>query len=97
MRIALSPQLREEAMPTVFKQGDKLTIDGVEYDFSPLGEGAVLPMGAVDCEWVTGSVTRAEGEIELTLILPHGVDASEAVRFPASLVDPPDGAIVFPA
>jgi len=95
MKINLSPQRRDDTL-TVIKQGDVLTINGAEYDFTDLPDGGTLPADAVDSEFVIGSVDRVNGEIELTLLLPHGPNASEAARFPQPIVDPADGEVELP-
>jgi len=95
MKINLSPQRRDDTL-SVFKQGDVLTINGTDYDFSQLPDGGTLPADAVDCEYVIGSVDRVNGELELTLLLPHGPNASEAARFPEPIIDPADGEVELP-
>ena len=95
MHITLTPQRRDDTL-TVIKQGDALTINGTAYDFSQLPDGGTLPAEAVDCEFVIGSVDRVNGELELTLLLPHGVNASEAARFPQLIIDPADGKVELP-
>ena len=95
MNIKLSPQRRDDTL-TVSKRGDTLTINGTEYDFSQLPDGGTLPADAVDSEFVIGSVDRVNGELELTLLLPHGANASEAARFPEPIIDPPDGEVELP-
>lgn len=95
MKIYLSPQRRDDTL-TVTKHGDVLTINGTEYDFSQLSDGGTLPADAVDSEYVIGSVDRVDGEIELTLLFPHGPNASEAARFPEPIIDPSDGEVELP-
>ena len=95
MNITLSPQRRDDTL-TVTKQGDTLTINGTAYDFSQLPDGGTLPADAVDSEFVIGSVDRVNGELELTLLLPHGANASEAARFPEPIIDPADGELELP-
>ena len=95
MKINLSPQRRDDTL-TVTKQGDTLTINGKEYDFSQLPDGGTLPADAVDCEYIIGSVDRVDGELELTLLLPHGANASEAARFPEPIINPADGELELP-
>ena len=95
MKINLSPQRREDTL-TVSRQGDTLTINGTEYDFSQLPDGGTLPAEAVDCEFAIGSVDRVNGELELTLLLPHGSNASEAARFPEHIINPADGEVELP-
>jgi len=96
MTINISPQRRDDTL-SVTKSGDVLTINGVEFDFSRVPEGGVLPQDAVDCPWLASDVERVDGELVLTLLLPHGANASEAARFPQPLVDVPDGEVEFPA
>jgi hypothetical protein len=95
MKITLSPQRRDETLH-VTKTGEALTINGVEYDFSVVPDGAILPRDAVDCIWLASDVERISGSLHLTLLLPHGVDASEAARFPAPLINPADGPLELP-
>lgn len=96
MQINLSPQLSDATL-TVVKAGDVLTINGEAFDFSVIPEGATLPASAVACEFVTDEVTRTDGVLSVTLLLPHGSNPSPAVAFPAPLVNPPDGPLVLPA
>ena len=95
MKINLSPQRRDDTL-TVIKQGYTLTINGTAYDFSQLPDGGTLPADAVDCEFVIGSVSRVNGELELTLLLPHGANASAAARFPKPIINPADGELELP-
>jgi len=95
MKLILSPQRRDGTL-TVIKQGDILTINGAEYDFTSLPDDGTLPAEAVDSEYVIGSVERVNGELELTLLLPHGPNASEAARFPEPIIDPADGEVELP-
>ena len=95
MKITLSPQRREDTLE-VIKSGDILTINGTDYDFSVIPEGATLPQGAVDCEWLASDVERIDGTLHLTLLLPNAAQASYAARFPTPLLDPADGLLELP-
>lgn len=95
MIIKLSPQRRDDEL-TVSKRSDVLTINGERFDFRELPEGAVLPASAVDCEFVVGDITRINGELTLTLLLPCGPEASPAANYPADFVNPPDGNVSLP-
>lgn len=95
MKINLSPQRRDDTL-TVIKQNDTLTINGTAYDFNQLPDGALLPADAVDCEFIVNSVNRINGQLELTLLLPHSANASEAARFPQPIIDPDDGELELP-
>ena len=95
MLINLSPQRREDIL-TISKTGDVLTINGVPYDFSQLPNGATLPREAIGCEFIISDVSRINGEIELTILLPHGANASHEARFPEPITMTTDGQVVLP-
>lgn len=83
MKIKLSP-INHETRLYAFVNGDVLTLNGIELDFSPLGEGGVLPAAAIDSPWIASDVTRTDGEISLTLRVPHGANAPRETLFPAA-------------
>ena len=95
MIIKLQPQ-RSDASLKVSKRSDVLTINGERYDFRGLPEGAVLPSSAVECDFVVGDVTRLNGDLIVTLLLPCGPEASDAANFPFDIVSPPDGNVSLP-
>lgn len=95
MRINLAPQRRDGTL-SVLKAGDVLTINGEVFDFSAIPDGADLPGDAVACEFVVGTVSRITGDLNLTLIVPHGPNPSQQVAFPSALINPPDGALALP-
>ena len=95
MIITLSPQRRDDTLDA-YKQGDKLTINGTEYDFSQVPDGATLPSDAIDCDYIVGDVDRIDGVLHITLLLPLKVDASEIARFPEPIENPVDGALELP-
>lgn len=95
MRISFSPQRRDDAL-SVSKVGDALTINGTTFDFGALSEGGTIPAGAIPCEWVVGPVERIDGELHLTLILPHGPNPHHAVTHPQSVTVAGDGQINLP-
>lgn len=105
MKINLSPQRRDDTL-IANKQGDKLTINGTEYDFTTLPEGATLPLYSrlengnvvrnIDCEWIASDVQRINGELNFTLLFPINAEASKAARFPKPIIDPADGALELP-
>ena len=95
MKINLSPQVRADSLE-VTKTGDKLTINGEPFDFTPIAEGGVLPAAAVDCEFITGDVRRQDGELQLTLLLPIAWDAPESCAFPQPILKPADGRVPLP-
>ncbi|SOE48116.1 hypothetical protein [Orrella dioscoreae] len=95
MNIHLTPQLSDRQV-TVERDGDALTIDGRRFDFSGVTEGATLPESAIDCDVILGPVERIDGVLHVTLLLPHGAEASQAARFPAPINNPPNGPVEFP-
>ena len=95
MIINLSPQRRDDTI-TVIKTGDTITINGVAFDFSQLPEGATLPASAVDSEFFCGPVSRVGGELELTLLLPHGPNPSQAQAWPETITMTDDGDVPLP-
>lgn len=96
MHITFIPQRRSDTV-SVAKSGDVLTIGGKSFDFTSLPDGATIPTGVVPSDWITGPVEREDGNLRLSLILPHGANPSQEVAFPAPLIDPPDGELTFPA
>lgn len=95
MLINLSP-IRDDRTLEVSKVGDALTINGIPYDFTQLPDGATLPNEAIGCEWIVSDVHRVNGQIELTILLPHGADASHEARFPQPINMTNDGQVVLP-
>ncbi|MDO8882906.1 hypothetical protein [Pseudotabrizicola sp.] len=95
MKLTLSP-VRMDVPLTASVVGDVLTLNGEDFDFSPLPEGAVLPRDAVDCEWLASDVTRHAGRLEMTLILPHGANAPSDTLFPTPLDVEADGVLELP-
>lgn len=95
MIIWLSPQRRDDSL-SVVKRGDALLLNGQEFDFSELPEGATLPASAVDSAYFAGPVERVGGELRLTLLLPHGAAPSDAVAFPEPIAVANDGPVELP-
>lgn len=95
MLINLSP-IRSGRTLEIYKTGDTLTINGIPYDFTQLPDGATLPNEAIGCEFILSDVHRVNGEIELTILLPHGANASESARFPTLITMTTDGQVVLP-
>jgi hypothetical protein len=97
LHISFVPQ-RFDATLTVSKAGDVLTINGEQFDFSSLPDGATIPAGEVPSDWISKlhPVERVSGELHLTLILPHGPNPSAAVAFPQPITVIEDGPIAIP-
>jgi hypothetical protein len=95
MIISLSPQRRNDTL-TVTKSGDVLTINGEDFDFTDLPDGETIPAGVVPCEFITGPVMRIDGDLHLTVILPHSANPPSSVTHPDPIIDPDDGPIPLP-
>ena len=94
MFINLSPVRSDEPL-TLEVSGDTLLINVVPFDFSPLPEGAILPVAAIDSTWIAEDVKRVDGVIHVSIMLPHADDASEAARFPQPITAA-DGPVELP-
>jgi hypothetical protein len=92
MHLSFSP-VRMDAELTLHRDGETLTVNGRRLELSDLPEGGRL---APACDWLASDITREGGALRLTLILPHGPWAPEATRFPAPVIDPPDGPVALP-
>ena len=95
MKIFLSPQRRDDTL-NVVRRGDLLVVNDEPFDFSAVGEGDILPRSAIESEWFAGDVTRVNGELELTLILPNPANFSQALAFPAPITVTKNGLVVLP-
>lgn len=95
MHITLSPVRLDETLAATMA-GDVLTLNGVEFDFGPLPEGATLPAEAIASDWIVGPVSRIDGELHLALRLPHGPSPSHAVAFPELIHVTVDGPVPLP-
>ena len=87
MQIKFSPVLSSQTL-SLSRAGDVLTINGLRYDLSQIGDGDSLPApNLVICE----PITKAGGVISVTVTLPHPHNAPHNVRFPepVTLVDGP--------
>ncbi|MCL6285252.1 hypothetical protein M3P21_17120 [Ruegeria sp. 2012CJ41-6] len=95
MYITFTPVRRHDRL-TIEKSGDVLTINGEDFDFSPIPEGATLPRTAVTCDWLASDVERHDGHIHLTLCLPHGPSAPSETLFPVPVRMTGDGQVPLP-
>jgi hypothetical protein len=94
MHISFSPVRSDERLDLAV-DGDVLTVNGEGVDFSPVDEGDTLPREAVPVEWLCSDVERINGDLHLTVILPHGPVAPPETLFPASVVVT-DGPVPLP-
>lgn len=95
MIINLSP-VRMDELLTVEKVGETLRLNGELFDFSALDDGSTLPAEAISSKWVCSPVERVDGNLIVTLLMPHGAEAGERSRFPVALVNPADGRLLLP-
>lgn len=97
MIINLISQSSNETIVTS-KSGDTLTINGIDYDLSPIPDGATLPNAeqATGCKWLCGDIERVNGEIQLTLIHPCPDNAAPEMLMQTQLVLTEDGTIKLP-
>lgn len=95
MHIKLSPQ-RSDNRLSLERDNDTLIINGESFDFSELPEGATLPRDAIESDVIVSDVERIDGEIHLTVLLPHGANAPEETRFPEPIKVSEDGVITLP-
>lgn len=95
MHINLFPVRLDEPM-LLDREGDVLYVNGEAFDFGQLLEGATLPRKAVLSDWFPGEVNRIDGELHLTLRLPHGPNAPESTRFPVPIEVLEDGPVELP-
>lgn len=98
MYISFSPVLADdEKRLSLEKTGDRLRINGELFNFNSLPDGATIPAGVIPCDYIIGPVERVDGEIHITLLLPHSMQPSKAQAFPEPLDDVPDGVVDIPA
>lgn len=95
MKIKFSPVRADEKL-LVAVAGDSIALNGEVFDFSQLPEGATLPAAAIDSRHFAGPVERINGELHLTLRLPHGPNPSREVAFPDPVHVTEDGPIALP-
>ena len=85
MKINFNPQ-RSDADLIVSVSGDIVVINGDAFDFSAIPDGATLTSSAVSGSNFSGDISRINGEIELSVILPHKENAPTSITFPASVL-----------
>lgn len=95
MNITLSP-VRVDAELSIVIKGETIIVNGEAFDFSPLLEGATLPGSAILSEWFTGDAERKNGNLSVTIRLPHGANAPEKTRFPTPLEIDANGPVELP-
>lgn len=92
LTITFAPVRRDETL-TLERRGDCLVANGVSHDLSALAEaGEDTPAEG----WVLAARRDDDGGLHAVVVLPHGADAPEALRFPAPLSVEADGAVALP-
>ena len=97
MKISFLPQRRPETLTLEKTSGNRLRINGELFNFNPLEDGDTIPEGSIPCDWIVGPVERINGEVCLTVILPHSPNPSRAVAFPEPIIVSDDGPITVPS
>lgn len=96
MRISFSPQ-RSDAPLELIVNGSKLIINGDILDFSDLPEGGSYPVDAIDNDLIGGAVSRINGEIHATVILPYNLsNPPQSVVFPLPVTVTTNGRVPLP-
>jgi hypothetical protein len=85
MKINLSPQRRDDPVPTVSVKGTTLKINDDELNLSEIPNGATLNNAEEVHPLLTGTIENRNGQYELTMILPHGSDPIQAQAFPEAI------------
>lgn len=94
-KISLSPQYSENTLE-LEKSGSILKINGIPYDFSSLNDGDEIPADAIDNDVIVGSITKDNGVVNLTILMPYNdIDAPEHIRFPQPVLLAEDGELFF--
>ncbi|KRW62324.1 hypothetical protein AO726_02565 [Pseudomonas sp. TTU2014-080ASC] len=70
--------------------GDTITVNGITHSLLGLVE-------LVENELLLPDFIVAATDDSVTLLLPYWGEASEAVRFPVPIIDPPDGPLALPS
>ena len=96
MNISFSPVRMDATLTLEKSSGDRLRINGELFNFNAMNDGDVIPAGAVPSNWIVGPVEKVDGQVSITLILPHGSNPSGAVAFPDPIIVSEDGPIEVP-
>ena len=88
MKIKFTPIRMDEQLTASVVNADKIILNGEELDFTPLLEGETIESSDVGNKWVSGTVSRTDGELYITLVVPHGHNAPYETRFPTAFETP---------
>jgi len=96
MRISFSPQDSDATLELVVN-GSKLIINGDILDFSDLPDGGSYPVDAIENDLIGGAVSRINGEIHATVVLPYKLsNPPHAVVFPMPVTVTANGRVPLP-
>lgn len=93
--ITLSP-IRADFDLHLEREGEILVINGQRIDCTALADGQSIEALGLSCEPLVTDIVAEGAALHLTVLLPHGPDAGEAVLFPAPLVLSEDGPAQLP-
>ncbi len=98
MKIKFTPIRMDEQLTASVIDADKIILNGEELDFSPLLDGETIEAIDVGNKWVSGTVSRTDGELYITLVVPHGHNAPHSTRFPSEdYLSVDEGTVPVPA
>lgn len=96
MRISFSPQYSQSELELIVN-GSKLVVNGDILDFSDLPDGARYPAEAIDNDMISGGVSRINGAIHVTVILPYNLSIPpRSVTFPEPITVSVNGRVALP-
>jgi hypothetical protein len=95
MLITLLPVRGDEPLK-IDKLASALIVNGETFDFAFMNEGDTLSRAAVSGDWLASDVTLIDGELRMSVVFPHGRNASNASLFPDPITVTQDGAIALP-
>lgn len=87
-----------DLLKTLNVEGYKLTVNGKEFDFSPLEKGYELSLEAIGSELFTDkAVMSTDGVLSITLLMPYDeATATDAIRFPVPVTVTAAGPVDIP-
>lgn len=87
-----------ELLKTLNVEGYKLTVNGEEFDFSPLEKGYELSPEAIGSKlFADKAVMSADGVLSITLLMPYDeATATDAIRFPEPVTVTAAGPVDIP-
>ncbi|MHB2265797.1 hypothetical protein [Aliihoeflea sp. PC F10.4] len=99
MRITFSPAWNDTALTLEKTSGDRLRINGELLNFNGLNDGDVIPYEHASAhlhDWLVGPIEKVDGEVRLTVLLPHGSSPEPWQLEPEPIVVTEDGTVDVP-